>query len=112
MARVVVTGDEVVVQLSTGEKIAGLHGGIRLPRGAVRGVEVVDDALATVRGIRAPGLGVPRRVAIGTWRHRDGKDFVVARRGQRGLRLALSGQPWQAVLVGLPDPDEVARRLR
>jgi hypothetical protein len=112
MARVEVTSDEVLVQLSVGERVAALHGDLRLPRAAVRGVEVVDHALAALRGIRAPGLGLPRIVAIGTWRHQGGKDFVVARRGQRGLRLVLTGQPWRAVLVGLADPDEVARRLR
>jgi hypothetical protein len=81
----------------------------------VSGVEVVPDALAAVRGLRAPGLGLPSR-RIGTWRRRGEKTFVSVRRGQAGLRLALAGQRFDTVLVGLPDPAAVAaeltRRLR
>lgn len=112
MAKVRVTADEVRIALSPWEKVAALHGDLRLPRRAVCGVEVLDDSLTGVRGVRAPGLRLPRSRAIGTWRHRHGKDFVVARRAQGGLRLVLSGSPWSAVLISLPDPRAVAEQLR
>jgi hypothetical protein len=81
----------------------------------VTDVEVVPDAFSAVRGRRAPGLGLPSR-RIGTWRRRGERSFVSVRRGRSGLRLRLTGQRFDTVLVGLPDPAataaELTRRLR
>lgn len=115
MATVQMTTETLTVRLTRGEKIAGLLRDLTVPLGAVTGVEVVPDALAAVRGLRAPGLGLPSR-RIGTWRRRGERALVSVRRGQPGLRLRLSGQRFDTVLLGLPDPAgtaaEVTRRLR
>lgn len=111
MATLRVTEQEITVVLSTWEKVAALHGDVRVPRSALRGVQLVDDVLTAVRGTLRPGLSVRGSWAIGTWRHRHRKDFVVARHTQ-GLCLVLSGSPWHAVLVSLPDPEAVAEQLR
>jgi uncharacterized protein len=110
MATLRVTEHEIIVVLSIWEKLAALHGDVHVPRSALRGVEIVDDVVAAVQGSRAPGRGRPRSRAIGTWRHRHGRDFVVAR-SPRGVCLVLSGSPWSAVLVSHPDPEAVAAQL-
>ncbi len=66
MATTTLTPDEVVVRLTTAEKIGSLHGDLRLPRAAVSAAEVVDEPLAATRGLRRPGLAVPGRVKAGT----------------------------------------------
>ncbi|WFR72887.1 hypothetical protein P9209_03085 [Prescottella defluvii] len=71
MAEMTVTASALTIRLSRGEKVAALHGDITFPLGYVRDVDVVADAFTNIRGMRAPGLAVPGRVRIGTWRGGD-----------------------------------------
>lgn len=103
---------EVVIELTTAGKVAAPHGDIRIPLSAITGVEVVPDALAAVRGLRAPGLALPGRAKIGTWRTTEGAEFVVARRGQPGIRFTLSGHELASVLLGEEDAGALAERIR
>jgi len=111
MARIDVDDRQVRIRLTTIEKLFALRGDLTFPRAAVRSVERFDEALDAVRGIRAPGLGVPGRVMIGTWRRRDGKDLVVARRGEPGVRIELEGQRFAAVVVGGDDVEVAVAAL-
>ena len=65
-----------------------------------------------IRGIRAPGFGLPRYGALGTWRHGGRKDFVSVRYGTPGVVLELTGQPYARLVVGVADPDGVLRAAR
>lgn len=112
MSDVAFEAGELVVELTPAEKVAGLHGDLRLPLTAITGVEVVPDALAAAHGFRAPGLSLPGVRKIGTWRTRDGAEFVVAHRGQAGVRLTLTGQTLASVLLGADDADALAERIR
>jgi hypothetical protein len=112
MASMSLTADELLLTLSTREKLAGLHGDIRVPLEAVRAVRVEPDALAAVRGLRAPGLAIPGRTKIGTWRRRGSKGFVVARRGTPAVRVGLSGTGYDELLVSTEDAQAVADRIR
>ena len=110
MATVQLTTDSLTVRLTRGEKIAGLHRDLTVPLSAVTGVEVVPDALSAVRGVRAPGLAVPGR-RIGTWRGRGTRRLVSVRRGQPAVRLHLTGQCWDELLVSTPAAQSLADRL-
>lgn len=112
MAELRRVGDEVEVRLSTLEKIAGLHGDFRVPVSAVTAVGVVDQPLAAVTGVRAPGAHVPGRVKIGTWRQRGGKTFASARVGIPAVRVDLVGQPFRQLVISVPDATTVADQLR
>jgi hypothetical protein len=61
--------------------------------------------------VRAPGLGLPGVRKVGTWRGRDGRTLVSVRRGQPGLRIALTGQHFDTLLIGVDDPAAVAGEL-
>ncbi|MGY1815046.1 hypothetical protein [Blastococcus sp. SYSU D00820] len=111
MARIETTTSSLRVTLSRAERIAGLLRDLEVPLGAVRGVEVVPDGLTAARGLRAPGLGLPGRRKIGTWRRRGEKSMVSVRRGQPAVRLRLSGQRFDTVLVGTDDAAAVAATL-
>ncbi len=111
MSTVVITNQALSVHLTVGEKIAGLRRDLQVPLSAVTAVEVVPDALAAVRGLRAPGLGLPRVRKIGTWRTKDGAEFVVASAGQPAVRVHLQGQKLSSLLVGTEDADELARTI-
>lgn len=110
MADIVVEGDEAVLRLSLAEKAGSLHGDIRVPRAAVTSVKVVERPLREVRGLRAPGTGVPGVIALGTWRRLRGKDFVAAYR-RPGVVVELEGAPFERLVVSCPSPAEVRARL-
>jgi hypothetical protein len=77
MADLLVEGDELVVHLSGFEKAEAAHGNVRVPLASISSVRTVADAWPELRGIRAPGTGIPNHVAVGTRRGSFGKDFVV-----------------------------------
>ncbi|GGN92457.1 hypothetical protein GCM10010112_79660 [Actinoplanes lobatus] len=106
------TSSALTIELTAAEKVAGLHGDVTIPLTAITAVEVVPDALAAAHGLRAPGLSLPGVRKIGTWRTRQGAEFVVAGRGQAGVRLTLTGQKLASVLLGDDDAEALAERIR
>ena len=111
MSTVTVTDRTLTISLTTAEKVAGLHRDVQVPLAAVTAVEVVPDALAAVRGVRAPGLAWPGLRKVGTWRSKGGAEFVVAAHRQPGVRVRLQGQKLDSLLVGTPDAVELARTI-
>lgn len=107
MATLEIDDTTLTVQLTRGEKIAGLLGDVTVPRSAVSGVSVVENGLKGLRGMRAPGTGMPGVAAIGTWRGKGRKEYVVARR-RPALRIELTGQPYAALVLDLPQQDLAA----
>ena len=82
MSTLQVTPDRVVLRLTATEKLAAVHGDLAVPRAAITTVELVEDGIGAARGLRAPGLGIPGRRKLGTWRSRTGRQFVDVRRAQ------------------------------
>jgi hypothetical protein len=111
MATVQLTPTALTVHLTRGEKIGGLLRDLEVPLSSIRGVEVVDRPLAELRGLRAPGLGLPGVRAIGTWRHRGERAYVSIRRGEPALRVRLEGERYDTVLVGTDDAARLATAL-
>lgn len=111
MSTVAVTDQAVEIRLSLAEKVAALHGDLRLPRRSIRTATVVADGLAATRGLKAPGLSLPGRVRIGTWRGRGGNRFLAVRRGVPALRLELVGERFGLVVVSTPDAAVLAGEL-
>ena len=62
-----------MLPLRAPEKAEGLHGDIRLPLSAVRRSASVDDPWPDLRGLRAPGTGIPNVIAVGTRRGSFGR---------------------------------------
>ena len=69
------------------------------------------DGLAAARGLRAPGLGLPGRRKIGTWRRIGERSLVSVRRGQPALRIALEGQRYDTLVSGTDEPAALAAAL-
>jgi hypothetical protein len=112
MVTAYLAADSLEIRFSTWEKIAGLLRDLRVPRTAVTGVEVVPDGLAATRGLRAPGLSLPGVVKLGTWRGRGHKTLVAVRRNQPALRIHLTGQRYDTLLIGADDASALAQSLR
>jgi hypothetical protein len=104
MARVGREGDELVVRLNDLEKAGALRGDVRVPLSAVRAVTVSERPFRDLRGIRAPGAGLPGVIALGTWRYRGGKDFAALYRGGPALVVELDEDaPYRRLLVSAHD---------
>ena len=112
MAEFRVDGQHLVLELTGREKVASLHGALRVPLSAVRSAEVVEEPLRAVRGIRAPGYAWPGRAKIGTWRRRGGRTFAVARAGRPAVRVVLDGQRYTEIIADVADPARVVAGLR
>ncbi len=111
MATIETTPSTLRIRLSLTEKLFGLLRDLEVPRSSITAVEAVPAGLGAVRGLRAPGLGLPGVRAVGTWRGLGEKAYVSVRRDQPAVRVRLSGQRFDTLLIGTDDAAATAARL-
>jgi hypothetical protein len=112
VAELTVEGDRLRLHLSLTERILGLVGGdITVPLAAVTAARVVRPARAGIRGIRAPGTGLPGAIALGHWRSRGAHDFVAAYGSHAGVVVELAGRRFDRLVVSVDDPEAVVAAL-
>jgi hypothetical protein len=102
----------LTLRFSRAEKIAGLVRDLEVPLPAVRDVEIVDQPLTAMRGLRAPGLALPGVRKIGTWRRPGERTLVCVRKGQPALRIRLTGARVDVLLIGSDDAAADAAAIR
>jgi hypothetical protein len=109
-----IEGLELVVHLSRAEKLAALHRDARFALSSVTDVAVEPNVWAALRGIRAPGTGLPYVIAYGTRRWPGGKDLALVRGGKRpGLRVDFNADaPYARLVVTVADPQASAAMIR
>lgn len=102
----------VTIELTTWEHAFALRGDVTVPRQEIASAEVVPDALAAARGLRAPGLGAPGIRKVGTWRTRGSRTLVSVRRNQPAVHIRLRpASAWDALLVGCDDAPAIVAQL-
>jgi len=112
MAELQVEGDELVLHLTGLEKAEAVHGDLRVPRSAVRGVEVLDDAHEPADHGFKVGERIPRVSEVATVRTSGKKIFAAVHRDTpRGLRILLEGADHDEWIVGCQDPEAVKRQI-
>ncbi|TMD03268.1 MAG: hypothetical protein E6J03_07795 [Chloroflexi bacterium] len=111
MAELIVDGDTLVVRLSALEKLGAMRGDVRVPLRAVRDIRVSDDPWSELRGVRAPGTGIPRVIALGTRRSAGTKDFTAVYRDMPGVVVELGGAGLDRLVVSTEDPSAVLGRV-
>jgi len=104
-------GDELVLSLSAAEQAEALHGSIRVPMSSVRGVEVVDDVLHAVHGMKTVGAAWPGRFFIGTFRQETKTFAAVHHATPRGVKVTLQDANFDELIVGTPNPEAVVAEL-
>jgi hypothetical protein len=111
VAQIRVQADEVEVHMSPLEQAGALRGPVRVPLSAVTGARVVDDAWPELRGIRAPGTGVPGHIMLGTCRGDFGQDFCAVHGHAPTVIVELQGAEFARLVVTQDDPQAALHEL-
>jgi hypothetical protein len=111
MARIVTSGDSVTLALSRVERLEGFRGGIAAPAASVTTARASDDLWSELRGIRAPGTGIPRVIAVCTCRGSFGKDFAAVHGRGPGVVVEFADQEFQRWVVTVDDPQAVVAEV-
>lgn len=105
MAKLIIDGPDLVVQLSSLEKLGALRGDVRVPLRTVQSAEVVPHPFGALRGIRV-GTGIPGVIALGIRKFAHGQDFTAVVGGKPAVRVDLSDEsPFSRLVVSVDDPD-------
>lgn len=111
MAHITVSDSEVHIGLSAWESFFGLMRSRTIERAAITDVRLEADPLRATEGIRAPGLGVPGRIKVGTWRGKKRTTFVSVRRAVPAVRIETVGLDRDSFLVSVPNARDVVAAL-
>jgi hypothetical protein len=111
MTTINLTDTALQVRFRPWEKLAGLVRYFDVPRSAVTAVATEPDGLRAARGVRAPGLGLPGRRLLGTWRGRNRRSLVSVSKDRPALRITLSGSKYDELLLAVDDVEAWAKRL-
>ena len=78
MARVIDDGEFFTLKLSILEKVGALHGNIKTAKANLIDITNAENPWqsSVLRGIRAPGTGIPYVILLGTMRYKKKKDFT------------------------------------
>lgn len=114
MADLHVHPDRLEIRLTPAEKVLALkRDDLIVPRNSIRSVAITEDPWIWIRGIRAPGTGVPLTLAVGTWKFHGGKDFLLIKGKQRAaVVIDLEGEDFSRVIVSTPHAAKLIETLR
>jgi hypothetical protein len=112
MADLVVDGANLTVRLSGLEKLGAFRGDVTVPLSAVTSVRVSEDQWSELRGMRAPGTGIPGVIALCTRRGGGVRDFsAVYGRKRRAVVVDCSGAEFDRLVITRDDAAEKAQMI-
>ena len=97
MAILVIEGEQLSLKLSLWEQLGAFWPAPKAQLGTVESIEFVDNLWTSqvLRGMRAPGTGLPYVAMIGVMRRLKTKDFCVIKRRKPGVIITFSEGPFQ-----------------
>ena len=114
MAELIVDDEDLVLHLTVGEKIWGLHGDIRVRLSSIVSVAPDPKPWLGLRGWRMAGVSFPGHVGLGTRRHGSGYDFCILHRDRPAVRVDVASGRFSRLVVSVPqggDPEAEAARI-
>jgi hypothetical protein len=119
MADVAREGNDIVIKLSTGERILAMHHNVRVPLSSVRSVDSVDEPIRRIQALKPRNFKVfggywPGWFAYGSFLDGDVRQLLfaaVSRRKPRGLEITLDGAKYTRLIVSLDHPDDAKTAL-
>jgi hypothetical protein len=103
MAEIRIEADDVVVHLSGLERLGAMRGDVRVPRSAILECRVSDDPWSELRGIRAPGTGLPGVISLCTLRGDGTRDFAALYRKRPAVVIELTDAEFNRLIVSVKD---------
>ena len=78
MAKVIEEGNNLILKLSNWEKIGGMHRDLVVSKDNLVSKDVYQNPWSkeVLKGVRAPGTGIPYVILLGSMRYKGGKDFT------------------------------------
>lgn len=98
MAQIELTKTHMLIKLTAGEKIFGMHGDFKIPAALIRGAEVAHKDVWKTFGMRIPGTALPGLLVYGHyWRggKTGGWTFALWRSNQPSIALTVATGPNQ-----------------
>jgi hypothetical protein len=111
MARLLIEGENLHLSLSGWEQLGSLHADIRVPLRHVVNVETYGNPWRILRGIRAPGTGIPGIIMLGTMRWKKKKDFCAIYKRRPVLVVNLRDEAFARLIVTCDQPEQLAHKL-
>jgi len=108
MAELALHDGTVTLHLTRLEHVEGFRGDLSAPLSSVTAARAVTDPWSELRGIRAPGTGVPGVVAVGTRRGSFGKDFAAVHGKVPGVVVEFADQEFARWVLTVDDAEAVA----
>jgi hypothetical protein len=114
MAELIVDDKDLVVRLTLGEKVWGLHGDIRVRLSSIVSVAPDPNPWRGLRGWRMAGVSVPGVAGLGTRRHGSGYDFCILHRDRPAVQVNVGSGRFSRLVISVPeggDPHTEAARI-
>lgn len=119
MADIVREGSEIILRLSTGERVLAVHRDVRVPLSAVKGVDVIDEPIRRIQGLKPRNFKLfgsywPGWLAYGSFFDGAARRLLFAAvngRKPRGLEITLDGARYTRLIVSLDDPEATRTAL-
>jgi hypothetical protein len=103
----------LAIELTGMDAVYALKRGVAIPLDTITDVRVEPrQAMEKQRGIRAPGVAFPGRIAVGTWRGRGGRQFWCVHAAERVLVVELEHGEYRRLVLEVPDHEAEAGRIR
>jgi hypothetical protein len=114
VASLEVQSGELIIRLSGVERAAAMRREVRVPLSCVESVCTESDPWGALRGVRAPGTGIPGVVAYGVRRITGGApDFAAVHGSGPAVRIDLvPGAAFGRLVVTVDDADQAVARVR
>jgi hypothetical protein len=111
MPALVVEGSDLEVRLSPLEKLGAMRGDVRIPLSSVTAVRVSDHPWSELRGLRAPGTGIPGVISLCTRRGSGFRDFAAVYLRKPAVVLEAEGAEFDRLVISSSDACAQARRI-
>jgi hypothetical protein len=109
MAHLVVDGEKVRLELSLLEILGAFHKSPEVDLAEVETIEIEETPWVreVLKGVRAPGTGIPFVVMLGTMRYRGGRDFVAIYRRKPAAIINLRSGEFKRWIFEIKDMAEI-----
>lgn len=99
------------LSLNGWEQLGSLHADIKIPLRHITKTEITENPWQILRGMRAPGTGIPGIIMLGTMRRKGLKDFCAIYRRRPAIVVHLRDEAFQRLIVTTDETELLNQRL-